>query len=112
MPRQSRLAPFDAGDAATAAPRRRNARRTVLLALWGLLLTAVFAAAALRSSDESGLDAAAADARIARGRDLVARAKLSDEDRAAVYAYLRTLPSMRERVPDTAAVPPPAAPAR
>ncbi len=69
-------------EAVAARSPRRRARRTVLLAAWGLLLAAVFAVGALRSAAEekgaASKPAAAADARVARGRYLVTVAGCND----------------------------------
>jgi len=77
LPRQAR---FDAADlvAAGSPPRQRSgrsgspARRTLLLAVWALLLAAVFAVA-LRSSAEDGSSAAATAVRAATGNAAAAR---------------------------------------
>lgn len=37
--------------------------------------------------------------------------RMSDEDLAAIYAYLRSIPAVHNRVPEAAVAPPPAAPA-
>jgi mono/diheme cytochrome c family protein len=61
--------PVDRAGAPAGPRRRRTASRTLLLTVWGLLLTAVLAGGALRNagSDESG----AASAKVARGKYLV-----------------------------------------
>ena len=112
------------GDA-EARPRRPAAKRTLLLVAWGVLLTAVLAAGALRSSTKEdgsprqshpgregghlvaqrmgpGLPAGTR-AQIARGKYLVEvvgwnGGRMSNEDLRAVYAYLRSLPAIRDGV--------------
>jgi hypothetical protein len=71
LPRNYRL---DAADlSADGSPsRHRTGRRTLLLAVWALLLAAVFAVA-LRSSAEDGSSAAATAVRAATGNAAAAR---------------------------------------
>jgi hypothetical protein len=59
-----------------ATPGRRTVSRTVLLSVWGLLLTAVLAAGALKTAREEGRGSN--EAQVARGRYLVTTGGCND----------------------------------
>ena len=73
LPRQARLDAADLSAAAGPPSGQRAGRRTLLLAVWALLLAAVFAVA-LRSSAEDGSTATAGAARVAAQRAAAGRA--------------------------------------
>lgn len=88
------------------SPAHPPAGRRFLLAAWGLLLVAVLAAGALRSSGRSSMASAISDARLARGRYLVTRTGWTAEDLSAVYAYLGTVPAVKNEVASAPRHPP------
>ena len=110
----------------TASRPRPAARRTLLLSVWGLLLLGVLAAGALRSAAEENtglgiwteemfVEALRTGRHMGQSRPILppmpwqAFGQMTDHDLAAVYAYLRSIPPIKNRVPEAVIAEPPAA---